>query len=68
MSTNIRLRSVSVIVNDNFATDKIFKSHHIDFCCGGHAQLHEACRIAGADIEEVIAEIEHCEELQRVHF
>ena len=68
MSTNIRLRSVSEIVNDNFATAKIFKAHHIDFCCGGHAQLHEAYHIAGADVEEVIAEIEHCEELQRVHF
>ena len=35
MSANIRLRSVSVIVNDNFATAKIFKAHHIDFCGGG---------------------------------
>lgn len=62
MDTNIRLRSVSEIVNENFATAKIFKAHHIDFCCGGHAQLHEACRIADVDVEEVIAEIERTKE------
>lgn len=51
-------RSVGSIVNDNFATARVFKYFGIDFCCGGSATLEDACRAAGADVEKVIAALE----------
>ena len=54
MGNNIKMRSVGSIVNDNFATARVFKYFGIDFCCGGSATLNEACQMAGADIEMVI--------------
>ena len=54
MSGNISMRSVGSIVNDNFATARIFKCFGIDFCCDGSATLAEACRVAGADLETVV--------------
>lgn len=36
---------------------KVFKDHHIDFCCGGKRRLQDACRVAGADPDEVAAKI-----------
>lgn len=49
------LKSVGSIVKDNFAAARVFKHFGIDFCCGGTATLADACRMAGADIESVIA-------------
>ena len=51
-------RTVGSIVNDNFATARVFKYFGIDFCCGGSATLEDACRAAGADVEKVIAALE----------
>jgi len=53
-TTAFALRSVGSIVNDNFATARIFKDFGIDFCCGGTATLADACRMAGVDIERVV--------------
>ena len=50
--------TVGSIVNDNFATARVFKYFGIDFCCGGSATLEDACRAAGADVEKVIAALE----------
>ncbi len=55
MNTNaFALRSVGSIVNENFATARIFKNYGIDFCCGGTATLADACAQAGAEFESVI--------------
>lgn len=65
MNTNaFALRSVGSIVNENFATARIFKNYGIDFCCGGTATLADACVQAGAELESVIealksADVEH---------
>lgn len=45
--------SVGSIVNNNYATARIFKYFGIDFCCGGGATLGEACRAAGVDVDKV---------------
>jgi regulator of cell morphogenesis and NO signaling len=45
------------IVTADFRTAAVFHNHHIDFCCGGAQALAEACRAAGADAAEVIAEL-----------
>ncbi|MBP7674804.1 MAG: iron-sulfur cluster repair di-iron protein [Thermoanaerobaculia bacterium] len=36
---------------------EVFEHHGIDFCCGGHRPLGEACREHGAEVEAVAAEI-----------
>lgn len=60
MNTNAyALRSVGSIVNENFATTRIFKNFGIDFCCGGTASLADACRMAGVDIERVVEALEN---------
>ena len=51
----LKRRSVGSIVNDNFAAARVFKSFGLDFCCGGHATLEDACRAAGVDVDSVVA-------------
>ena len=53
-NTFLKRRSVGSIVNDNFATARVFKSFGLDFCCGGSAALEDACRAAGVDVDVVI--------------
>lgn len=50
----LKRRSVGSIVNDNFATARVFKSFGLDFCCGGSTALEDACRAAGVDVDKVI--------------
>ncbi len=45
--------SVGSIVNNNYATARVFKYFGIDFCCGGSATLGDACRMAGVDVDKV---------------
>lgn len=52
--SNLSLKSVGSIVNENFASARIFKEFGIDFCCGGSVSLEEACRLAGVDINRVV--------------
>lgn len=52
---NITKRSVGSIVNEDFAAAKVFKGFGIDFCCGGTATLEDACRAAGASVDDVVA-------------
>lgn len=50
----LKSQSVGSIVNDNFATARVFKTFGVDFCCGGGVSLEEACRAAGADVDVVM--------------
>lgn len=45
------------IVTADFRTAAVFHNHRIDFCCGGAQPLADACRAAGADTDEVLAEL-----------
>ena len=51
--TTLLNMSVGSIVNENYATARVFKSFGIDFCCGGNMNLADACRMAGADVDKV---------------
>lgn len=57
-NSNLPRKSVGSIVNDNFASARIFKEFGIDFCCGGGVSLEEACRLAGADVDRVVAALD----------
>lgn len=50
----LKSRSIGSIVNDNFATARVFKSFGLDFCCGGSTALEDACRVAGVDVDVVV--------------
>ena len=52
-NSNYANRSVSSIVNENYAAARVFKYFGIDYCCGGGALLADACRAAGVDIDRV---------------
>jgi len=39
------------------ATIKVFQQHGIDFCCGGHRAIAEACTEHGLDVDRVLAEL-----------
>jgi regulator of cell morphogenesis and NO signaling len=52
-NSNFMNMSVGAIVNENFAAARVFKYYGIDYCCGGSAMLVDACRIAGADPDNV---------------
>ncbi len=48
---------VGEIVAANPGTAIVFRKLNIDYCCGGRISLAEACEGAGADPEEVLAEL-----------
>jgi regulator of cell morphogenesis and NO signaling len=37
---------------------RVFEAHGLDYCCGGHRQLGEACEASGYAPEKVLAELE----------
>lgn len=49
--------SVGEIVAENFGNAVVFERYGIDFCCNGARPLPEACRNAGADLQQVIADL-----------
>ena len=49
---------VGDIVAHNFRAASVLTRHGIDFCCGGHHTLAEACASAHRDVAEVIRELE----------
>lgn len=51
-------KPIGEIVADDFRAALIFKSNHIDFCCGGKKSLEEACLEKGVDTLKVIALLE----------
>ena len=40
------------------ATMRVFETLNIDYCCGGHRSLAEACGLAGQELQEVLALLE----------
>ncbi|MFZ1614838.1 MAG: DUF542 domain-containing protein, partial [Holophaga sp.] len=40
------------------ATMRVFEELNVDYCCGGHRSLSEACVHAGKDLTEVLAKLE----------
>lgn len=48
---------VSEAATTSPATIKVFQRHGIDFCCGGHRPIADACAEQGLDADRVLAEL-----------
>jgi len=51
-------KTVGEIAAECPAAVNVFEKHHIDYCCGGKHPISDACRGAGASVEEVMEEVE----------
>ncbi len=49
------------IVLENPGTMRLFESRNIDYCCGGHRSLAEACAQAGVAVEEMLPRLAELE-------
>lgn len=50
---NYRALKIAEIVTEDIRTAEVFKSVGIDFCCGGHQNLEEACKLQNINLEEL---------------
>ena len=57
MTFNAQTR-IGDIVLDLPATMRIFEELNVDYCCGGHRSLADACGQAGQDVTAVLAKLE----------
>jgi len=44
--------------------DRIFESLGIDYCCGGHRPLEQACKTAGAPVDKVLSLLDEARQQQ----
>jgi len=51
-------RTVAQLAIDQPGALSVFNKYNIDYCCGGHRSLEEACRRVGLDPEKIRAEIQ----------
>lgn len=54
-------KTVADFVTENIKTAHVFKKYGIDFCCGGGISLEKACDKSGADIQQLINDLENVE-------
>lgn len=59
MKKDYETMTVGEIVADNFGNAEVFDKYGIDFCCHGSILLPKASQKAGADMDEVIKDIEN---------
>ena len=50
-------QSVGQLASTLSGASRVFHRHGLDFCCGGHVSLAEACTAAGLEADSLIAEI-----------
>jgi regulator of cell morphogenesis and NO signaling len=55
LDTQSTLRSIAL---DNPATIRVFERFHLDYCCGGHRPLAQACAEKGLDPASVLAALD----------
>lgn len=60
MIQNLTTKTVREIALAMPLTTKVFENYKIDYCCGGHRPLLDACKTAGVDAENVLREISDC--------
>jgi len=48
---------VGSIVAADYRTASIFRSHQVDFCCGGQSTLLDACQKAGASVDDLLNDL-----------
>jgi len=56
-ATDITQRRVGDIVTADARAAVVFERHGLDFCCGGHRTLEEACRTRGVSAAGVASEL-----------
>lgn len=54
---NIRVTSVSEIINRNPGSIRVFEKFKIDYCCNGKLNFEEACRRANVNQENIIEQL-----------
>src|SRR5262245_46157384 len=52
INTGMTVREVAMELPQS---TRLFEKLRIDYCCGGHRPLAEACASAGVDVDEVVA-------------
>jgi regulator of cell morphogenesis and NO signaling len=57
MPTDLSHTTVGDIVARDLRTAAIFARHGIDFCCGGHVPLADACRARNVDVALLLEEL-----------
>ena len=50
-------QTVAEIATERPASLRVFHRHGIDFCCGGHVPVAQACEKRGLDLEQLLGEI-----------
>lgn len=51
-------QTVSQIVRDDYRTAEVFKRFGINYCCGGHVPLEQACAARNVDVEALTKELD----------
>jgi regulator of cell morphogenesis and NO signaling len=51
-------QTVAELASTRSGASRVFHRHGLDFCCGGHVSLADACTPAGLDVDALIAEIQ----------
>jgi regulator of cell morphogenesis and NO signaling len=54
-----RKRTLAELATLQPAATRVFLRHRLDFCCGGHRSLGDACDAAGLDAAQIVREIEY---------
>ncbi|MBA3013617.1 MAG: DUF542 domain-containing protein [Proteobacteria bacterium] len=54
---NLSAQTIGEIVSSDFRTAKVFKSHDIDFCCGGNIPLAAVCSEKGIDLASITTDL-----------
>lgn len=64
LNDNYLTLTVGKIVAKDYKKAMVFKSHGIDFCCGGKISVEQACLENGANFEQVIHELNELDTIQ----
>jgi hypothetical protein len=63
--TTLTTKTVRELATENPAATRVFETLGIDYCCGGHQSLEEACRNANLSIDQVLDSLEMAEQTAR---
>ncbi|MGC9225393.1 MAG: DUF542 domain-containing protein, partial [Terracidiphilus sp.] len=55
----LAVKQVREIALENPATSRVFEQYGIDYCCGGHRPLADACQDKGIAVSAVLEAIEN---------
>lgn len=57
MEVNFETETVGEVVRKDYRASKVFKKHHIDFCCGGDKTIRQVCSERRLSEDELRAEL-----------